>query len=219
MKPSEVEIPNNKDTNLITCEEKKEFDKNSEEKLNKMKDALKTLLECIGEDPTRSGLVDTPLRVSKALLEMTKGYETTLAQAVGKGIFDENHNELVVVRDIDIKSLCEHHMLPFVGKVHIGYIPKSKVLGLSKLVRISEMFSRRLQVQERLTKQIAMAVHEAISPLGVMVVIESSHFCMVMRGINQLGSSTITTSVTGCFESSSHRNEFFALIGHPQTMR
>ena len=200
-------------------EKQEEHSKEHEAKLNKMKEAVTTLLECIGEDPTRNGLVDTPLRVSKALLYMTKGYEKTLKEVVGNGIFDEDHNEMVIVRDIDIYSLCEHHMVPFIGKVHIGYIPKSKVLGLSKLARIAEMFSRRLQVQERLTKQIAEAIEEAISPLGVAVVMESSHMCMVMRGVEKPGSSTITSSVTGCFKSSATRNEFFSLIGHQRIMR
>lgn len=199
--------------------EKEENEKEYEAKLNKMKEAVTTLLECIGEDPTRNGLLDTPLRVSKALLYMTKGYEQSLKGVVGNGIFDEDHSEMVIVRDIDIFSLCEHHMVPFIGKVHIGYIPKSKVLGLSKLARIADMFSRRLQVQERLTKQIAEAIEEAISPLGVAVVIESSHMCMVMRGVEKSGSSTITSSVTGCFKSSATRNEFFSLIGHQRIMR
>lgn len=190
-----------------------------EVKLRKMSEAVSTILECIGEDPARNGLVDTPLRVSKALLYMTKGYEQTLEDVVGNGIFDEDHSEMVIVRDIDIYSLCEHHMVPFIGKVHIGYIPRSKVLGLSKLARIADMFSRRLQVQERLTKQIAEAIEAAIQPLGVAVVIESSHMCMVMRGVEKAGSSTITSSVTGCFKSSATRNEFFSLIGHQRIIR
>lgn len=182
-----------------------------------MKEAVTTLLECIGEDPKRNGLQDTPLRVSKLLLEMTKGYKVSLKDAVGNGIFDENHNEMVIVRDIDFHSVCEHHMVPFIGKVHIGYIPNSKVLGLSKLVRITEVFSNRLQGQERLTKQIAEAIEETILPLGVIVVLESYHSCMIMRGVKQQNSSTITISVTGCFESTSTKNEFFSLLG--QTKR
>jgi GTP cyclohydrolase I len=186
-----------------------------EDKMKRMETAVKTILEGIGEDPARDGLVDTPSRVTKALLYMTKGYHESLPQIVGNAVFEEHHSEMVLVRDIDIFSLCEHHMVPFLGKVHIAYIPRSKVLGLSKLARIAEIFSRRLQVQERLTKQIAEAVKEAISPRGVAVVIQSTHMCMVMRGVQKSGSSTMTTSMTGCFEKQRYQDEFFALLGHP----
>lgn len=205
---NEVESSSVKSSNL-----KNEFNEETVEKLDKMKGAVTTLLECIGEDPKRSGLQDTPLRLSKLLLEITKGYRKTAKEAVGSGIFDENHNEMVIVRDIHFHSLCEHHMVPFIGKVQIGYIPNSKVLGLSKLARITEVFSNRLQVQERLTKQIAEAIEETILPLGVIVVLESYHSCMIMRGVKQHNSSTTTISVTGCFESTSMKNEFFSLLG------
>jgi GTP cyclohydrolase I len=144
------------------------------ERLRRMSAAVRTLLECVGEDPDREGLRSTPMRMAKALLYCTKGYEQTVQGVVGGAVFEEDHSEMVVVRDINVFSMCEHHMVPFMGKVHIGYIPRSKVLGLSKLARIAEMYARRLQIQERLTKQIAQAINEAIQPLGVAVVIEAT---------------------------------------------
>ncbi|CEQ39525.1 SPOSA6832_01061, partial [Sporobolomyces salmonicolor] len=204
----------------------------------KLADAVKTLLECIGEDPERDGLIKTPERYAKALLWMTKGYEErlpgpsgvvfprqskieltcfALADVIGNAIFAEDHEEMVIVRDIDIFSLCEHHMVPFSGKVSIGYIPNKFVLGLSKLARIAETFSRRLQVQERLTKQIATAIDEAIRPMGVAVVIEATHQCMTMRGVQKPGATTITSSMLGAFRRSDKtRAEFMALIRSSQ---
>ena len=184
-----------------------------EVKLQKMTDACKTILECIGEDPSREGLVKTPERWAKALLFMTHGYGLTCHEVTGGAVFEENHDEMVVVKDIDIHSLCEHHMVPFSGRVHVGYIPNGKILGLSKMARIAEMYSRRLQVQERLTRQIADAIVEAVQPLGVAVVVECSHFCMVMRGVQKVGAKTVTSSVRGCFESNPKtRAEFFSII-------
>ncbi|KWU47001.1 GTP cyclohydrolase I [Rhodotorula sp. JG-1b] len=183
----------------------------------KLADAVKVLLECIGEDPERDGLIKTPERYAKALLWMTKGYEERLPDVIGNAIFAEDHEEMVIVRDIDIFSLCEHHMVPFAGKVSIGYIPNKFVLGLSKLARIAETFSRRLQVQERLTKQIATAIDEAIRPMGVAVVIEATHQCMTMRGVQKPGAATITSSMLGAFRRSDKtRAEFMSLIRSSQ---
>lgn len=180
---------------------------------NQLKDAFEKVLENIGEDKTRQGLLRTPSRAAKAMLFFTKGYEETLSDILNDAIFDEDHDELVIVKDIEMFSLCEHHLVPFMGKVHIGYIPDKKVVGLSKIARIVEMFSRRLQVQERLTKQIAVALCEAISPTGVAVVVEATHMCMVMRGVQKTGSKTVTSCMLGVLrEDPRSRDEFLSLI-------
>ncbi|GMF14519.1 unnamed protein product [Phytophthora fragariaefolia] len=151
--------------------------------------------------------------MAKALLYNTKSYGQSLADVLNDAVFQEDHDEMVIVRDIDLHSMCEHHMVPFTGKVHIGYIPDGKVLGLSKLARVSDVFARRLQVQERLTKQIAQAVMAAIEPKGVAVVIEATHMCIVMRGVEKSGASTVTSSVLGVFKSDPRtRSEFMSLI-------
>jgi GTP cyclohydrolase IA len=184
-----------------------------EGKLAKMMDACKTILLCMGEDPNRNGLVKTPERWAKALLYMTSGYQMSPQQVTNGAIFEENHDEMVVVRNMNIHSLCEHHMLPFTGVVHVGYIPNGKIVGLSKLARIAELYARRLQVQERLTREIADAVVEMVEPLGVAVVVECTHFCMVMRGVQQSSAVTTTSSVRGCFESNPKtRAEFFSIL-------
>lgn len=194
-------------------------DMDHETRLETMKGACKTILECIGENPDREGLVKTPARWAKALMFMTKGYCQTVEDVTNGAIFQEDHDEMVVVRNIDIHSLCEHHMVPFTGKISIGYIPNGKVIGLSKLARIAEVYARRLQVQERLTRQIADAVVDAVEPLGVGVVIECSHMCMVMRGVQKVGTTTTTSSVRGCFEKKPKtRQEFFNII-HGSGMR
>jgi len=180
---------------------------------NKLSAAVRDILECIGEDPDREGLLRTPERYAQALLWMTRGYEERLADVINNAIFAEDHDEMVIVRDIDISSLCEHHLVPFTGKVAIAYIPNRLVLGLSKLARIAETFSRRLQVQERLTKQIAIAVQEAINPRGVAVVMEATHLCMTMRGVQKPGSITVTSCMLGCFRTQQKtREEFLTLI-------
>lgn len=180
---------------------------------NQLKDAFEKVIENIGEDKTRQGLLRTPSRAAKAMLFFTKGYEETLSDILNDAIFDEDHDELVIVKDIEMFSLCEHHLVPFMGKVHIGYIPDKKVVGLSKIARIVEMFSRRLQVQERLTKQIAVALCEAISPTGVAVVVEATHMCMVMRGVQKTGSKTVTSCMLGVLrEDPRSRDEFLSLI-------
>ncbi|PPQ92371.1 hypothetical protein CVT25_008721 [Psilocybe cyanescens] len=181
----------------------------------KMASAVRTILECIGEDPNREGLVRTPVRYAQALMWMTRGYEERLADVINDAVFAEDHDEMVLVRDIDISSLCEHHLVPFTGKIAIAYIPNKLVLGLSKLARIAETFSRRLQVQERLTKQIAIAVQEAIKPRGVAVVMEATHLCMTMRGVQKPGSVTVTSCMLGCFRTQQKtREEFLTLIKH-----
>jgi len=183
-------------------------------RLDRMRGAVRTLLECVGEDPDREGILDTPERYAKAMLFFTKGYQENVQDIVNNALFNEGHNEMVIVKDIELHSLCEHHLVPFFGKMHIGYIPSKTVIGLSKLPRIAEMFARRLQVQERLTKEVANAIMEICRPQGVAVVMEASHQCMVMRGVEKTGTSTITSCVLGAFEKKSKtRNEFLSLIG------
>lgn len=179
---------------------------------------MRTVLECLGEDPDREGLLKTPDRYAKALLWMTRGYAERVSDVIGEAIFAEDHDEMVIVRDIDIYSLCEHHMVPFVGKCSIGYIPSraGHVIGISKLARLAETFSRRLQVQERLTKQIALALEEAVKPRGVAVVIEATHMCMTMRGVQKPGAMTVTSAMLGAFRKSDKtRAEFMSLIRSP----
>lgn len=184
------------------------------ENLQKMSEAIKTILKCMGQNTDREGLERTPMRAAKALQFFTSGYSQTVSEVIGSGIFAEDtSSDMVLVKNIDIHSLCEHHMVPFSGKVHIAYIPRNHILGLSKLARIATVFSRRLQVQERLTRQIAEAISGAIDPLGVGVVIEATHMCMVMRGVEKSGASTITSTLLGKFESDTQtRKEFFNMV-------
>ncbi len=169
-------------------------------------------LELIGEDPNREGLQKTPERVAKAMSWLTRGYEMDVAEVVGDAVFEEAHESMVMVRDIELYSMCEHHMLPFFGKAHIAYIPRGRIVGLSKLPRIVEVFSRRLQVQERLTEQIAQAIQDVLQPEGVGVVIECEHLCMMMRGVEKQNSRTITSALRGSFKNDPMtRDEFLRL--------
>ena len=198
---------------LGTRERREQTPEQAQARLDKLAGAVRTIFECIGEDPDREGLSATPERYAKALMFFTKGYEENVRELVNGAVFHEDHDELVIVKDIEVFSMCEHHMVPFIGKMHIGYIPNRRVLGLSKLARLAEMFSRRLQVQERLTKQVALAIAEVLKPQGVAVVMESSHLCMVMRGVQKTASSTTTSCMLGAMRGSAKtREEFLSLL-------
>ena len=179
-----------------------------------LEDTVRTLLEEIGEDPNREGLVQTPRRVAEAYRFLTKGYSTDPKVVLNNAVFEEQVDEMITVRDIELYSLCEHHLLPFHGHAHIAYIPSGRIVGLSKLPRLLEVFSRRLQVQERLTRQVAEAIDEVLRPRGVAVMLEAQHFCMMMRGVAKQDSSTVTTYLLGEFRDfSAPREEFFRSVG------
>jgi GTP cyclohydrolase I len=177
-----------------------------------MKDLVKTMLEEIGEDPKRDGLRGTPHRFESAWRFLTSGYAQDADNVLNNALFDVKYDEMVIVTDIDFFSLCEHHLLPFFGKCHVAYVPNKKVIGLSKIPRLVEMYSRRLQVQERLTTQIAETINKKIDPLGVGVVIEAQHMCMMMRGVEKQNSRAVTSSMLGSFHSQATRMEFLELI-------
>jgi GTP cyclohydrolase I len=176
-------------------------------------DLVRELMVRLGENPSREGLVRTPDRVRRAYEFLTKGYKEDPEEMLKKSLFTVTYDEMVIVKDVEMFSLCEHHMLPFFGKVHVAYIPKGKVIGLSKIPRLIEMFARRLQIQERLTTQIAETIQKAIQPLGVGVVIEARHLCMMMRGVEKQHSAAVTSSMLGCFRDEQEtRTEFLSLI-------
>jgi GTP cyclohydrolase I len=176
---------------------------------------LEQMLRNLGEDPGREGLLRTPERASKALEFLTSGYKTDLRKIVNNALFDVKHDEMVLVKDVEFYSLCEHHMLPFFGKMHVAYLPNSRVIGLSKIPRIIDAFARRLQVQERLTTQVAEALQELVDPLGVGVICEARHFCMMMRGVEKQDSSTVTSAMLGAFRTQREtREELLALLRH-----
>jgi len=179
-----------------------------------MAELVRGQLALLGEDPEREGLQRTPERVAKSLAWLTSGYAMEVGDVVGEGVFAEAHDNMVMVRDIEMYSLCEHHLLPFFGKVHVAYVPDGRIIGLSKLPRIVEVFARRLQVQERLTQQIADAVCGVLQPRGVGVVIEASHLCMMMRGVEKQNSSTITSALRGVFRDDARTREEFLRLAH-----
>lgn len=183
-----------------------------EEARKQLQQHYSQVLSLLGEDPEREGLVKTPLRVAKAMQFLTKGYHEDPEAILRSAMFEEDYQQMVIVKDIDFFSLCEHHMLPFFGKAHVGYIPNRYITGLSKLPRVVDVFARRLQVQERLTTQIKECIQNTLNPLGVIVVIEAQHMCMQMRGVEKQNSLTTTSDFTGAFEESSTREEFLNLI-------
>lgn len=179
---------------------------------DEIKKHFSEVIDLLGEDTSREGLLKTPERASKAMKFLTEGYEMDPQQILQSAMFKENYNEMVIVKDIELYSLCEHHMLPFFGKAHIAYIPNGHIVGLSKIPRVVDVFSRRLQVQERLTEQILDCINDTLNPEGVAVVIEASHMCMMMRGVQKQNSTTTTSGFRGSFKDTDTRNEFLKLI-------
>lgn len=190
----------------------KKIEQFDEQALEKLSANYKNILESIGEDSSREGLEKTPMRVAKANLFLTQGYQMNALEILNSAKFKESYSEMVIVKDIELYSMCEHHMLPFFGKAHIAYIPNGYITGLSKLARVVDCYARRLQVQERMTHQILDAVKDALNPLGVAVVIEAKHLCMMMRGVQKQNSSTTTSAFSGEFENDKTRSEFLRLI-------
>ena len=182
-----------------------------------MQDIIRQLLADIGEDPSREGLVDTPKRVEKSMRFLTSGYQADVDAMLNNALFTVDYNEMVIVKDIDFYSLCEHHLLPFFGRCHVAYLPQGRVLGLSKIPRLVDIFARRLQVQERLTSQIAETIRDKVQPLGVAVVMEAAHLCMSMRGVERQNSVAVTSAMLGVFrENTRTRMEFLELIKRPE---
>lgn len=182
------------------------------EGLNELASHYKQVLTLLGEDPEREGLQKTPMRVAKAMQILTRGYTQDPHKVLTDALFEEKYNQMVIVKDIDFFSMCEHHILPFYGKAHVAYIPNGYITGLSKIARVVDIFSHRLQVQERLTEQIMQCINDTLKPQGVMVVIEAKHMCMQMRGVEKQNSITTTSAYSGVFESSKTRNEFMDLL-------
>lgn len=190
----------------------KNFEEYNIEVTEDIKKKYQSIIESIGEDTEREGLLKTPERASKAIQFLTSGYEKDAEEILKSALFDEDYSEMVIVKDIELYSLCEHHILPFFGKAHIAYIPNGKIVGLSKLPRVVDIFARRLQVQERMTDQIVNAINNVLRPQGVAVVIEASHMCMMMRGVQKQNSVTTTSAFRGTFKNMETRNEFLKLI-------
>ena len=189
-------------------------EKYDEEKIESLSNHYKIIIDGLGEDTKREGLERTPQRVAKAMQFLTHGYDLDPAEIIKSAMFTEQHNQMVIVKDIEVYSMCEHHMLPFFGKAHVAYIPNGQIVGLSKIPRVVDAFARRLQVQERLTDQIKDCINETLNPFGVAVVIEAQHMCMQMRGIQKQNSVTTTSSFVGAFEKDSTRKEFISLISN-----
>ena len=189
-----------------------------DDRLRMMSEQYRLVLEGVGEDPTREGLVRTPERAAKAMQFLTRGYGQNPVQVLNSAMFREEYSEMVLVKDIEVYSLCEHHLLPFFGKAHIAYIPDGYIVGLSKLPRVVDIFARRLQVQERLTDQILNCIHNTLRPQGVAVVIEARHMCMMMRGVQKQHSVTTTSAFTGAFERGETRAEFLNLVGASRSL-
>ena len=193
----------------------KEYDNEKyREGIEELADHYEKILALLGEDPTREGLQKTPMRVAKAMQVLTKGYTMDAHKILTDALFKEDYNQMVIVKDIDFFSLCEHHMLPFYGKVHVAYIPNGYITGLSKIARVVDIFAHRLQVQERMTQQIKDCIQDTLHPLGVMVVVEAKHMCMQMRGVEKQNSITTTSEFSGAFEQAKTRQEFMNLISH-----
>lgn len=190
----------------------RKFEEYNIEVTDEIKQKYSSIIESIGEDTTRNGLLKTPERASKAIQYLTSGYQMDAEEVLQSALFDEDYSEMVIIKDIELYSLCEHHILPFFGKAHIGYIPNGKIVGLSKIPRVVDIFSRRLQVQERLTDQIVSCIHNVLNPQGVAVVIEASHMCMMMRGVQKQNSVTTTSAFRGVFKNLETRTEFLKLI-------
>jgi len=185
----------------------------SDNKIEQMVECYQNIISGVGEDISREGLLKTPMRAAKAMEFLTQGYAQSLDDIVNEAVFPSDNDEMVIVKDIELYSLCEHHLLPFIGKAHVAYLPKGKVIGLSKIARIVDMYARRLQIQEQLTTQIAYAIQDAIGAAGVAVVIEASHLCMMMRGVQKQNSSTTTSMMLGAFRTNHRtRDEFLSLI-------
>ena len=182
------------------------------EGLEELTEHYRQILQLLGEDPTREGLEKTPLRVAKAMQVLTRGYEMDARKVLTDALFKEDYNHMVIVKDIDFFSLCEHHMLPFYGKAHVAYIPNGYITGLSKIARVVDIYSHRLQVQERMTMQIRQCIEETLHPLGVMVVVEATHMCMQMRGVEKQNSITTTSEFSGAFNQAKTRQEFMNLL-------
>ena len=195
----------------------KEYDKERyREGIEELADHYKEVLKLLGEDPEREGLKKTPMRVAKAMQTLTKGYQMDAHKILTDALFKEDYNQMVIVKNIDFFSLCEHHMLPFYGKAHVAYIPNGYITGLSKIARVVDIYSHRLQVQERMTQQIKDCIEETLHPLGVMVVVEAKHMCMQMRGVEKQNSITTTSDFSGAFNQAKTRQEFMNLIHNNQ---